>query len=569
MATPNALRKTRPKAVDLMSHAAANAEETLRQMDELDDPGTLVRALEPFDLLLTWNAADDEHKSTLLLHAEKHQTDLLTDLSCWHGDTPDIEKVEALFGPLVLSGPTGAQRALDLLRDELRTLVLKRNFRVHVLENRNDDLVVPDTSELISCPDGHYFIELPDPDQVTDEERALLQGLLLRPFEEYQPELECIRHDLPSELTENAYRWHTGRLADYGFSTQEEARSLLMPMTAEELRRAADAAEPIVRFPSELTLPVLYRDNLHGNDFLDAVLEIIRTSDDSEITHRADTLNAELAAMTNLYLSAAGVEISDLEAVTGGICWARDLLALGLSEAANGDEDEAARLLTVLSPGRFVHCAFGALYPLQKRARTLLGDKKLIPPGRRGAIFDPPYHIGLSCLSREIPCHWPGMDTTDQPAHSLFEPAAKDLAAFSSHKQIAKIERLLEETEQLPSLLFDALGCEQPPVRGTPASVLVMTALANAAAGREPTVKPILREEANVFAAEMLPLNEEQLLADALSVLTPLVYSDMRTAEDDADDPDPMKRLLIRLIRIGRARLAADAPERGLLIESF
>ncbi len=273
--------------------------------------------------------------------------------------------------------------------------------------------------------------------------------------------------------------------------------------------------------------------------------------------------------MTNLYLSASGTDISDLESVTRSIGWARDMLSLGLYECADGDEEEAARLLTVLSPGMFVRAAFSILYPLQKRARALLGMKKLIPPDRRGAIFDPPYHIALSCLSRDIPCHWPELFTTDQPAHSLFEPSQKDLAAFSSRKQVASVTLLLEEAEQLPALLFDALGSEQPPVRATPASVLLMNALANAAAGREPSPKPILREEANVFAAELLPLGEEQLLGDALAVLTPIVFSDMRTAEDESDDPDPMKRLLIRLIRIGRARLAADAPERGLLIESF
>jgi hypothetical protein len=342
-----------------------------------------------------------------------------------------------------------------------------------------------------------------------------------------------------------------------------------MPMPIDHLLRIAENATPIVRVPSDLHLPVLVRENLSGNEFLDGVLDTIRNADDPDTAHRGDTLNAELAAMTNQYLSASGTDISNLEEVTRNIGWARDMMSLGLYESADGDEDEAARLLTVLSPGMFVRAAFSILYPLQKRARKLLGLKKLIPPGRRGAIFDPPYHIALSCLCHDIPCHWPDLLTTSQPAHSLFEPSPKDLAAFSSRKQVASVELLLEEAEQLPTLLFDGLHSEQPPVRATPASVLIMNALANAAAGREPTPKPILREEANVFAGELLSLNEEQLLGDALSVLTPLVYGDMRTAEDESDDPDPMKRLLIRLIRIGRARLAADAPERGLLIESF
>jgi hypothetical protein len=128
---------------------------------------------------------------------------------------------------------------------------------------------------------------------------------------------------------------------------------------------------------------------------------------------------------------------------------------------------------------------------------------------------------------------------------------------------------MIEEVELLPTLLFDGLECERPPVRGTPASILVLNALANAASGREPTAKPILKEEANVFAEEFLTMSEDQLLADALQVLAPLIEASGEVPQDPGEDSDPGRRLLIRLIKIGRSRLAADAPERTLLIESF
>jgi hypothetical protein len=97
----------------------------------------------------------------------------------------------------------------------------------------------------------------------------------------------------------------------------------------------------------------------------------------------------------------------------------------------------------------------------------------------------------------------------------------------------------------------------------------VMNALANAAAEREPVPRPILKEEAYVFASEMLSLSEDQLISDALAVFSPLVDISLENSDNPDDDTEPMHRLLIRLIRIGRARLAADAPERALLIESF
>jgi hypothetical protein len=177
--------------------------------------------------------------------------------------------------------------------------------------------------------------------------------------------------------------------------------------------------------------------------------------------------------------------------------------------------------------------------------------------------------VGLSCLSRDIPAFCPSLYKEAEFAHSLFEPKESDLNAFSTPQEVTRAERLLDEVKLLPSLLFDGLKCERPPVRGTPASILVLNALANAAAGREPTAKPIQREEANVFAEEFLSINEDQLLADSLAVLAPLVDAAEEVPQNSEADPDPARRLLIRLAKIGRSRLAMDSPERILLIENF
>ncbi len=567
MATPSNTRQG-PLVSAWTTGATISAEQVLRQMQNLNDPGRLIRSLEPHDLLMAWHLADDEQRADLLTLADKHQVDLLIDIRCWQSDLPDIDEVEALIRPLVMTGIGGATRALLNLEGELRTLLLKRNAQVHLLEDVNEDIMVPDTSELIPCPDGRYFIELPDPDQVTDVERALIQTLLMQPFEFYQPELECIRHELPAELTEISYRWRKGRLADFGFSTREEAIEMMVPCTVEQARQMAEN-EVELSSDSEFSLPVLYRESFLGNEFLDNVMDVLRSSDAPEQQSRLGTLGAELATMTNLFLSAKGVNLGNVEQVARNTTWARDMMALGLFETADGDEVEGARLITAVSPGIFLRVALGMVYPLRKRARKLLGDRKLIPPGRKGSIFDPPYFVGLSCLSRVIPAYCSTVTREGEFTHSLFEPKERDLRAFSHPRELKQAERLLEEVELLPTLLFDGLKCEQPPVRGTPASILLLNALANAASGREPTASPIEREEANVFAEEFLSITEDRLLADTLAVLAPLIDASDEVAQDPAEDSDPARRLLIRLIKIGRSRLIADAPERTLLIESF
>ncbi len=556
-------------SASLVSAAASAAEDVLNQIQNTNNPAPLVRAMAPHDLLVAWNVADDEQRADLLKLADKGQVDLLVDLRCWVSDTPDMDLVEELVGPLAMSDIGGATRVIDTLEQELFTLLLKRNARVHLVEDRNEDLVVPEESELIACPDGFYFIEFPDPDLVTDVERALLQALLMKPFEFYHKELECIRHDLPSELTEIAYKWRVGRLADHGFQTREEALEVVVPMSVEEARALAEDAELPDEGPSHVILPVLYRRSFEGNPFLDQVMEILHTSGDPDVQQRVAVLGGELGAMTNLYFSAIGVDIGNVKEVARNVTWARDMLSLGLSEVADGDEDEGARLLSVLSPGVFLKVALGILYPLRKRARLLLHDRKLIPTGRKGTIFDPPYAVGLSCLNRDIPAFWPSLNREEMSLHSVFEPRAEDLVAFSSRADVQQAIRLLEEAEQLSSLLFDALKCERPPVRATPASILLMNALANAAADREPEPKPVPREEANVFHGQVLQASEDQFISDALSVLASVVDVDPDLPRDSSRDPDPMRRLIVRLIRIGRSRLEADAPERTLLIENF
>ena len=42
----------------------------LRRMEEAEDAGPIVRTLEPYDMLLVWNAADDEQKIMLLQSAD-------------------------------------------------------------------------------------------------------------------------------------------------------------------------------------------------------------------------------------------------------------------------------------------------------------------------------------------------------------------------------------------------------------------------------------------------------------------------------------------------------------------
>ena len=84
---------------------------TLRQIKESENPGPIVRALAPHDLLLTWKSADDEQRADLLHLAEKEQVSVLVDLDCWNADRPNLDALEAILTPLMRTGIEGSLEA--------------------------------------------------------------------------------------------------------------------------------------------------------------------------------------------------------------------------------------------------------------------------------------------------------------------------------------------------------------------------------------------------------------------------------------------------------------------------
>jgi len=219
------------------------AERFVAKILSSDEAAALTAPLPPHDVLALLRAADDEQRSELLAIAQPEQIRGVIDLECWTGDVPDPMAIAGLLEPLVSTGLEGADRAYDALEGELRTLLFKDRLIVHLREDKDDDVPAAEGSELIQCPDGYYFVEIPDPDGFPGVLRQLLTAVLNKPFSEYQREFECLRHDLRSDLEEAALRWRDGRLADLGFGSREEALTLLSPRDPGGVRRDLERME--------------------------------------------------------------------------------------------------------------------------------------------------------------------------------------------------------------------------------------------------------------------------------------------------------------------------------------
>jgi hypothetical protein len=546
------------QAVDL----GRGADRFLKRLRESDEPLSLVRDLQPYDLLTVLSEADDEQRVELMTLADQDQLRGVIDLSCWPGDRPDLTAVAELIAPLAGSGLDGASKAHDDLGEELTTLLLKTHAKIHLKENKEDDVLAAEESELIPCPDGYYFIELPMPDEVPDVLRQLLAALLNRTFEEYQPELECVRHDLASELEELALRWRNGRLADLGFGTREEGLALLSPRDPEQVRsaiaRATEAAHPL---RAEARVPAIYRSNLDGSQLLDGAIATLLAAAEPLFAERADRLGAELGAMTSLFLTGVGCDLADPEAVARNVRAARDTLALGLHAVAGTDPRDGARALATQTPAVLIQAGIGLLAPLQARARRLLSHRRLALGGRRGALLDPPLRIAVDALALDLPRYWPPLDEGADLAPAPAEPLPDELAAFSSREQVDRAEALLAEAEHLPTLLFDGLGFGiLPRWEGLTGSTLVLSAQASLAAEQNPILLPVPRAATEAFVTRTLATDEESACRAALEAIGPLVGVGVDGPTSPSDEPDPLRRLLLRLIVLGRARLGGSDP---------
>jgi hypothetical protein len=544
------------------------AEEILARIERSDDPAAMVQGLGPLDLLTALREADDERRVDLLVCAAPEQIVGVIDLACWRGDAFDAEALGELLAPAVASGMDAAARLYDALDGELRTLLLKPYVVVHLREDKNEEIgPLDERSEFFECADGYYGIELPNPEDVPQVVRQLLAALLNLQFAEYQPELECLRHDFPSGLEEAALRWRTGRLADLGFASHEEGQAAIAPLDPETVR-ARLASGRRAPPPGGVVLPALHRECLGGHAFLDAALARAAGSDDPELSERAALLPATIGAAVNRFLSGVGVAQGDLEAVASGVRLARDTLALGLGAIAGHDVDAAARALLVEPPISFLRVGMGILAPLRDRARSLKKRLGVATGGRPLAALDPPHGAIVEALAADVPRRFPPLDGGADLSPAPLSPLEGELVGFAEAAEVSRAAALLAEAEGATDLLARLgvlCGGATAPL-ATP-SVALLTALANAASGRSLRCTPLTAAEAAAFAERALRIDAETLLADALRAVAEPLGIDAEGPTRPAEEPDPRRRLVVRSLILGRARIEGGPAHGALVVE--
>ena len=408
--------------------AAAHGRKRLDVVLDARDPQALVRALPADELYFTIREIGLADAAPLIQLASAAQFRTFLDLDAWTGDRLDPAK--AL--PWLRAARAGAQlepkaaarwaRKLAGLDREVLYLLLRTSLRVHDLEQDPDPELHAD--RFLRTPEGKFVVEF----LVDGTEYLAVRGVLddLYAEDPFQATrlLSAIRWDLPSELEESALRWRTGRLADLGYPSREEALSWF----ARPPRTPAPAAPGAPARPPGFLLATLARGSL-----LDRALAALPDADRAAV-------EAQVIAAANAVLVADAVDPTDVDAVREAFQAARSLLDLGLEALAGADDARAAAVLSETPVKRVFQEGFGRILALRWRAERILE--------RAGGAdgFPSPLQEALRALASRRPRYFPGLEAPREewgtPMAGAFEPRP-----FRDAAELTRTAAALDEAE--------------------------------------------------------------------------------------------------------------------------
>jgi uncharacterized protein DUF6178 len=424
--------KNRPLALSEL-RAARAALAQARGRKRLDvildarDPQSLVRALPADELYLTIRDVGLSDSAVLVQLASSEQFRVFLDLEAWQRDAFDPRKTL----PWLRAARAGAQldpkaaarwaRKLAELDREVLLLVLHDALRIHDLEVDPDPEIESD--RFLRTPEGKYIVEF----RVDGVEYAAIRGLVddLYADDPFQATrlLAALRWEAPSELEESALRWRSGRLADLGWPSLEEALSWF----ARPPRAQARVPGPPSR-PAGFFLATLARGTL-----LDRAAARLAPEE-------AEAVEAQIVAAANAVLVADAVDPGDVEAVRNAFETARAYLELGLEKLAGGDDARAAEALATTPVKRIFQEGFGRVLELSWRAQRI--RERAGPEARLGSPLDE----ALEALASKRPRYFPGIEAP-RAEWGTVAAAAYEPRHFRSSEDLARTEDALMAAE--------------------------------------------------------------------------------------------------------------------------
>jgi hypothetical protein len=478
-----------------------SAREQLEAWSQLDDGGKRLRKL-PAELLYGYiqevGLADAVEAVRL---ASPRQLRAFIDLDAWRQGEPDLARVLLWLRAARGSGGKRWLRKLRELDVELFELVLRERLRVHDLDHEEAPPEVQGAS--FTTPDNYFLIELPDDPAEANGLRLLIDDLYAGDPAYAQRILAAARWELVSELTEQAHRWRSARLADLGFPSLFEALSLYS-------RTELQTPPPPSELPREAAdLPV-------AGQKLPGLLQQAMASLPAE---QAGRVQAGLLLLSNSALVADGVDPGDPAGARGVLDRVAATLSLGLCQLSSNDAGAAARILLDVALKRIFQVGFTQTLELQWAAERAVAVAPLKLPGTDALLLDSPWREVFTAVRRKRPL-FPG---------ALDEPGAPN-RPFRTPLDLATVRDAIDRSAKLAALVVAAGVVPEQVVRGYEPhaglhpfgslrfSDLFLTALAKLLAGGAWTNAPLSPAEAGAALRLLLAPGDSEVSLEASRV---------------------------------------------------
>lgn len=379
-------------------------------LDELDDPAEVVEEF-PFQGFVTAaRRLEDEGRLDLVLpHATPEQLTCLLDLDAWTRERVNVPRARTWLLAIAeayihADKPRGALVDLIYRMDpEMWTLALAAGTEVIVLDPEDDGsrhLAFEELGHLRTweTPDGFFVVGVPD-DEFGQQVLATLNYVYADDLSEGRKLTLSLQSVLPSSVEEDLLRWRSGRLADLGFVSWEEAMKLFRPLdpkaaAAQEARdfaylsRDAELGSAVMPWTAgtELLREVMHRlpDAQHGlraREFLLLVNEVMAAQrfppGHDKFQERAiDQTQATITLGLELLVSAAPGQPDPVEFLS------ERLRAIGLRDV--------------------FRVGYGALDKL-RRAATSLHQGARVSLTSPGSLLDRPWGPAIAAFARWYP----------------------------------------------------------------------------------------------------------------------------------------------------------------------
>ncbi|MCA9544191.1 MAG: hypothetical protein KC613_07360 [Myxococcales bacterium] len=292
------------------------------------DAAALIQRLPADDLYGHVLTIGLEDCTELLAMASGEQVRAMLDSEIWVRDELSVERLDPWLTALMHAGPDVlGQRMLDL-DDEVLNWILKRSVRAVVIEDPED--FNPPEAEHVTTPDGRLCVVFPEGEPRDLPVKIFLDWLMRQDTELCLNLLLGAEAALDSVLQEEAYRWRTGRMADRGYVDYYEALAIYSPPPRDAVA---------VRAPVEGAAPHRWIAPLVDAEARLAAAFGALPED------TLDTVQAELAYVANMALSADRVDPWDSEAQAQTLARLRAGLGLGLDALGGGDAARDAAVL--------------------------------------------------------------------------------------------------------------------------------------------------------------------------------------------------------------------------------